>query len=265
MATDSSSTTVIRDLTPNITIFSVPFSVLGGKLKIGGRCTVVRLHTGSLAVFSPVALTPAVQAKLSALGGPVRWIASVNVEHHLHISAWAAAFPGAKVIAMEGLPEKRERDPATAGTAFAAVFTMENKAGLHVDEEFDSEFKYEYLEATRVKELVFVHRLSGTLIEGDLIFNLPATESFSGAGEDARAGLVNKVLGHMFQAKNIGWQRRLLWHGTAAKEREGLAASLRRISGWEFDRIVPCHGDVIESGGKGVFEGFGQFYLEKKW
>lgn len=40
----------------------------------------------------------------------------------------------------------------------------------------------------------------------------------------------------------------------AVKDREAFGRSARRVLGWQFDRVVPCHGDVIETGGKGVFE-----------
>lgn len=29
--------------------------------------------------------------------------------------------------------------------------------------------------------------------------------------------------------------------------------SSRKILTWDFDRVIPCHGDVIETGGKEVF------------
>ena len=39
-------------------------------------------------------------------------------------------------------------------------------------------------------------------------------------------------------------------------------ASMARIAGWDFERIVPCHGDVIEKGGKGIFENVMSWHLE---
>ncbi|KAK7626625.1 hypothetical protein IWX48DRAFT_621409, partial [Phyllosticta citricarpa] len=55
---------VIRDVVPNvITTCSVPFARFG-HIKIGGRGTIVRLQNGSLAVFSPVALTEEVKKKV---------------------------------------------------------------------------------------------------------------------------------------------------------------------------------------------------------
>ena len=39
----------------------------------------------------------------------------------------------------------------------------------------------------------------------------------------------------------------------ACKDRASFAASARRVADWDFDRIIPCHGDVIETGGNAVF------------
>lgn len=46
---------VIREVTPNVTTLSIPFKLFG-KVKVGGRGTLVRLQNGSLAVFCPVPL-----------------------------------------------------------------------------------------------------------------------------------------------------------------------------------------------------------------
>ncbi len=33
------------------------------------------------------------------------------------------------------------------------------------------------------------------------------------------------------------------------------------VNGWDFDRIIPCHGDVIETGGKQAFQTVMKRYL----
>lgn len=64
---DPEKVMVIRKVTPEITTFSTPFSRFG-KIKIGGRGTLVRMATGSLAVFSPVALTDTVKKETESQG-----------------------------------------------------------------------------------------------------------------------------------------------------------------------------------------------------
>ncbi|CAG9947897.1 unnamed protein product [Clonostachys rosea f. rosea IK726] len=94
---------VIRHVTPNIVTFSVPFARFG-TAKIGGRGTLVKLSSGNLAVFSPVALTEAAKAKVAELGGNLAYIIALDYEHHIFISEWATQYPGVKIIGPEGAP-----------------------------------------------------------------------------------------------------------------------------------------------------------------
>lgn len=59
-------------------------------------------------------------------------------------------------------------------------------------------------------------------------------------------------------------QQRMVWYGTSAGDRPGFAKSMQVIHGWDFDRLIPCHGDVIETGAKGIFEKIMAWHLEKK-
>lgn len=250
---DPEKVMVIRDITPTITTLSVPF-LRFGRIKIGGRGTLVKLQTGNVAVFSPVALTPAVKEKVQSLG-QIKYIVAPDIEHHIFLSTWVKEFPNAEVIGMEGLPEKREGDPATKGTKFHHVFSESNKLDLKVSPEFDAEFSYEYFHSHPNKELVFLHKPSRTLIEADLLFNLPATEQFSKTGVDPTSGLLNKLFGGIMNTRGaMTWQKRALWYGVGGKGRQSFTASVNRIKAWDYDRIIPCHGDVIESGGKATME-----------
>jgi hypothetical protein len=79
---------VIREIAPNVTTLSVPF-LRFGRIKFGGRATIgiypsssfssisltgqtVKLRSGSLAVFSPVALTPTVRKTIGS--SPVTYL-----------------------------------------------------------------------------------------------------------------------------------------------------------------------------------------------
>jgi hypothetical protein len=245
---DPSKTMVIRDIHPSITTLSTPF-LRFGRIKVGSRATLVTLKSGNLAIFSPVALTPEVQNAITKKGGSLAYIVAPDIEHHIFLSPWSQAYPSAEVIGPEGLPEKREGDPATKGTKFAHVFSKSNKADLKVGGEWDAEFEVEYFDAHPNRELAILHKPSKTLIQADLLFNLPATEQFSKSGVSAQTGLLTRLFGGIMNTRgNMTWQKRALWYGT--KDREGFARSVKRVGGWEFDRVVPCHGDVIETGGK---------------
>jgi hypothetical protein len=83
---DPEKAMVIRKITPDIITCSTPF-LRFGKFAIGGRGTIVRLATGNLAVFSPVALTETVKKESEALG-PVKYLVALDQEHHIFLESW---------------------------------------------------------------------------------------------------------------------------------------------------------------------------------
>ncbi|GJC97103.1 hypothetical protein ColKHC_05929 [Colletotrichum higginsianum] len=203
---------VIRDLTPNITTFSVPFSRFGA-VKIGGRGTLVRLSSGALAVFSPVALTDAVRAKIAEKGGDLAYIVAPDIEHHIFLSEYKAAFPAARLIGPDGLPQKRAKQT------------------------------------------------------GDPKIN-PSTPTLStilqGAeGErDTSSGLANRLFGSLQTTEgDVKWVKRFQWYVMSSKDRPSFNDSIRRIEAWDFDTIVPCHGDTIQGDGKERFRKVFEWHL----
>src|SRR6201994_111425 len=218
------------------------------------------MQSGSVAVFSPVALTPEVKETVASLG-ELKYIAALDIEHHIFLGPWHEEYPNAKVIGVEGLPEKRAKQK-NEDVPFATIFTKANRETVKVDEEFDREFEYEYVPSHPNKELVFFHKPSKTLIEADLMFNLPATEQFSKSGQDATSGILTKLFVWLYNTKgNALAQKRFNWYAISSSDRKGWNASVSKINNWDFDTIVPCHGDVIETGGKGVFQKVFEWHL----
>ncbi|KAF2180828.1 hypothetical protein K469DRAFT_714406 [Zopfia rhizophila CBS 207.26] len=253
---DPAKVMVIREVVPNvITTLSTPFWRFG-RIKIGGRGTIVRLQSGALAVFSPVALTDEVKQTVAKLG-EVKYITALDIEHHIFLGPWHAAYPSAKVIGPEGLPEKRTKQK-NEDVPFSYVFSA--KKSITIDPEFDSEFEYEYVYAHANKELVFNHKPTKTLIQADLIFNYPSTEQFSKTGVSATSGILTKLFGSFTNTYGNG-QKRFIWYAASSRDRAGFNAAVANINKWDFDRIIPCHGDVIESGGKGIFQKIMEWHL----
>jgi hypothetical protein len=257
---------VIRDVTPNIVTCSLPFSRFG-LFKVGGRGTIVRLASGALAVFSPVALTPEITTKLQSLGNNVKYVAALDIEHHIFLSDWHSAFPSAHFIAPEGLAEKRAKaaksNQKMTNVPFSTIFTKRDKSTIKVSEEFDNDFEYEYVDAHRNKEIVFFHKPDRALIEADLMFNLPATEQYSRTGETVNSGFFTKLFGSIQSTQGTAiWQKRMLWYALSMSDRTGFNTSVRKIDSWEFDTVIPCHGDVIQGDGKGIFQKVFQWHLQ---
>ena len=192
---------------------------------VGARMTVIRLPDGALLVHSPVALDADTRAALDALG-PVRWVLGPCKVHHFHLADFAAAYPDAALLAAPGLPEKR-RD-----LKFAHVLTDElalpfGGAVLH----------HVFGGAPMMNEVVLLHRPTRTLVLTDLAFNLP-----SGARNEAR--LFHRLVG----ATGRFGPHRIVRLGI--RDRAAAARSLEHVLGWDFDRVIVSHGEVLETGGK---------------
>ncbi|PGG95746.1 hypothetical protein AJ80_09917 [Polytolypa hystricis UAMH7299] len=252
---------VIRNLTPDLVTLSVPFSRFG-LARVGGRATIIRLKSQDLVVFSPVALTPDVKSTIESLGGKVKFLVAPDIEHHIFLSAWKQAYPDAQIIAPDGLKEKREQNPETRGLKFAHILTPTNKHGYKIPE-FGDEMEIEYVDAHPNQEIVLFHKPTKTMVEADFIFNLPATEQFSKSEESPTQGLVTKLFVALMSAKgSVTWQKRTIWYLFASKDRKGYAQSANSMAKWDFDRIIPCHGDVIETGGKETFTNLLEWFLD---
>jgi hypothetical protein len=257
---------VIRNVTPNIATFSVPFSRFG-TAQIGGRGTLVKLTSGNLAVFSPVALTPEAKAKVAEMGGSLSYIVALDYEHHIFMSEWAKEYPGAKLIGPEGLPEKRAKakDDKIGNEEFAVVFTKTNKRAVNISPEFDADFVYEYVDGHANKEIVFLYKPEGVLIEADLLFNLPAVEQYSKVPDEQKStGFVQKIFGAMqTTAGDAIWNKRFQWY-VVSKDKPSFNESIKVIDQWEFTTIIPCHGDVMEGDGKTIFRKIFEWHLNGK-
>ena len=94
----------LKPISDSIWTIAAPLS-LGG-LKLNTRTTLIRLDDGSLWVHSPVQLTEALKSEVEALG-PVRWLVSPCLLHHLYIGSWKSEFPEATILAPKGLSKKR--------------------------------------------------------------------------------------------------------------------------------------------------------------
>jgi hypothetical protein len=163
---------------------------------------------------------------------------------------------------MEGLAEKRQKQK-NEEVPFAVTFTNENRLTQTVDPEFDADFEYEYMPSHMNQEIIFNHKPSKTLIEADFMFNLPATEQFSKTDLGAKDGILTKLFASMngTAGEALG-QKRFQWYVLSAGKKAGWAETASRVSKWDFDTIVPCHGDVIETGGKTIFEKVFQWHLD---
>ena len=247
-----------------------------GSLAIFSACPLTPTVLAALTSISPDPQVPTAPN--------VRYLIAPDTEHHLNIGPWKKAFPRAHILAPEGLREKlAEQGHADAAEPYAHVWagaprswTDEDKFGT-LPAEFKDEFDIECFDTHETNEVAFLHRLDGdslieiaflhrpdggSLIEADLFFNLPALEQFSATNPpvDPTRGFSSIVLNHLgagpeldshgavIPGSTIGHRRLLWWLFTTKNNRRKLAESAKVVSGWEFSRIIPCHGEVAEDG-----------------
>jgi hypothetical protein len=183
----------------------------------------VRLQHGELLVHSPAPLTAALQAVLDELG-PVRFVVPASALHgHLFMEQYRAAYPRAELFSTPGLARRR-RDLSSAA-----------ELGDEPDARWTSELDQTLLHGHKLfPEVVFHHRPSATLLAGDFAWHVTPAMS---AGARLWAGWRPGV-------------RPTPAFRLALRDRAAARASLERILHWNFERIVPGHGEVVEHDGR---------------
>jgi hypothetical protein len=219
----SERTPALRNLARDIWVVERPQRFYG--LEVGTRMTVIRLADGSLLLHSPVALDAELRRELDALG-PVRYAVAPNRVHHLYAGKVAEAYLGTRLWVGPGFEKKRP------DLVFEGILGDEAPAEWkgQVDQTFFRGRPYE-------NEVAFCHRASRTLILCDLAFNF-------GPSAAAPTRLLMRLL------RSYGRFGPSKLDPLLIRDRVAAGQSLTRILGWDFDRVVVAHGDVLESGGR---------------
>lgn len=196
-------------------------------VECGSRMSVVRLASGGLFVLSPVALDEATKKQVDALG-EVRAVVAPSIFHHLHVGAWMAAYPKAVFGACPGLEWKRKD--------LAWSFVL----GDQPHPIWAGELGQVYFSARRENELDFYHAKSKTLLVTDGLLNLRDHPKRS-------TRIVAKLMGNT--APGVGWMEPLM-----VRDRKLARRQVDRLLGFDFDKIVLAHGDMITSDARGTVE-----------
>lgn len=195
---------------PSVSFYGFPYPT---------RMAVARLADGGAWVWSPVALSRALEEAVDAIG-PVRHIVSPNKIHHLFLAEWAERWPEARVYAPPGLakrkPELRfdadladEPDPAWAGDIDQVVFHG----------------------SFAMEEVAFFHRPSRTAIFCDLV------QRHDGTGMTGWRAMLMRLDGLVGERGSTPreWRASFLRRGPARIARE-------RVLGWKPEQLLIAHG-----------------------
>ena len=197
-----------------------PMRFPGGVL-LPARMTIIRLPDGDLLLHSPVPIDDALAAQLAALG-PVAHVVAPSLLHHLFVAQALERYPQALLTAAPGLAEKRSELPVADVLSDEAPPAWEGVIDQVV-----------IRGAPRLNEVAMFHRPSRTLIVTDLVFNVRQPQGWG-------TGLVLRMMG---THKRLRQSR--AWH-LYTKDRAQVKASVEKVLAWEFDRVLPGHGEVFE-------------------
>jgi Domain of unknown function (DUF4336) len=221
----------LREVAPDLWVTEGPLRYFG--VEMGRRMAVVRLDGAELLIHSPIQLTDALRDELDELGDVRFVVPASNLHGHLHMEQYSEAYPQATLFAVRGLRAKRSDlsfggdltetpPPAWARELDQATF------GGH----------------RRLTEIEFFHRKTRTLIAGDVCFNIGPHWPSS-----------TKLLAWGPKMKPRVGPTTAFRHGIA--DDDAARRSIERILRWDFDRILPGHGEIIEHDAKACFrEGF---------
>ncbi|KAG6914966.1 hypothetical protein DXG01_014189 [Tephrocybe rancida] len=208
-----------------------------GFIPFGGRSTAIKLRNGGVWVLASTPLEPETKAKIDELG-PVKFIVGADAVHYLYIGDFKKAYPEAKLIA----PVEAIQNHPDKTLVFDGAWGRDPPNTLYGYEDED---------------VAFLHVDSKVLVQADLLFNLPANEQYSKSSSSATLPIV----GGLGLSPTSWLHSRFVWGlGT---DKEDMKRDARTVASWDFEKIIPCHGDVIETDGKKAWEAVYKFYLEK--
>ena len=200
-----------------------PVRFLG--LHLTTTMVVLRLADGSLLVYSPVALTPELRAALEALG-PVAHLYAPDLQHHVWLGEWAAAFPGARVHAPPGLRKKRPD------------LRIDRVHGQAPEPAFAGTVEEIPIAGFRLQETALFYRPAATLVVADLVHNV-------GRPRHAWTRTYARLMGFY---DRVGLSRAIRL--TAFSDRRAARRSIDELLARPFDRLIVGHGAPLASGGR---------------
>lgn len=211
----------MRQITDNLWLLSYPLRIFG--VDIRRNVSLVRLSSGKLVIHSTAPFSADDIAAIRAQGEPA-WVVEPMFDHDTFSEAGHRAFPGLPFLAPAGFGERVPFEvqplipPPAEWLPDLAVMRIEGVPGF--------------------SEHAFFHHPSGTLIVCDLLFHFPVVRSLW-----AKLLLLPTLGPH--PAPAFSWRFK-----AAIKDRDAFRQSLQALLALPIQRIIPGHGEVLESDAK---------------
>ena len=158
--TIAEKTRELRELAPGVWTITYPLSVLGDEH--GRVVTILALASGKLIIHSTGPFAPEEVAAIHELGHP-SWLVEASLLHDTFSKQGRAAFPDLPYLGPSGLEKKLHQPVEPLSNS-----PMEWRGDVDM---------FELAGMPRVREFIFLHRPSGTLILGDLLHHFNEEET----------------------------------------------------------------------------------------
>ncbi|KAK9360503.1 hypothetical protein V1504DRAFT_454363 [Lipomyces starkeyi] len=238
---------VRRDPAPNVVTLGCPFTI-AGLVKLGARETIIKAQFTSgpgAFIISPL---PFSADSDTALGGlPVKYILAPNAVHHMAIKEWKELYPDAKVVGCRGLGRKKANEGVVVDIEVAEFDKILNTKELGMDDIAEEEdFKFICFSGHRNRELATYHGKSKVLVVADLILNLPSKDQYSVTKSN---GIVGTIMGMLSVEATL----QPYVTGFLFKDKEAMKKGINALYTLGFEKIVMCHGNIIEIDARAKF------------
>lgn len=248
-----------RKLTEHIVLSASGFKRFN-RVNFGARMALFN-YDNKIIAWSAMPYSAEVEKALNLLTGEdqnqVSYLVIPDNEHTMAAASFKQNFPDIKIIASSGVDLGAAvpidfviREPHTVvGRSALTELGIEDSAIL-------LNFEFVFLPKHGNQELVMLDKQSKILFEADLLFNLRADQSLEQFSPQLGFPLnYFPFLGWSFVSRFLNPDSsvgRFMFNKLVKTEES--ASGLRSIYLWDFDKIVMCHGNIIEKNGREEFK-----------
>ncbi len=208
-------------------IWIYEYPIRFASMDLFGRMTVIKLDNGELIIHDPGEFDSQIRQSIDDIG-EVKYIIAPGSYHHLFVTDFQLKYPNAETFLCPGLERKR------------ADIQFEWILGNMPDHRWGNVLDQVVIQGTKYMwEVAFYHRPSKTLILVDLLENI---------GDDFKhptSLLLRfwwKFVFNMWNNPKAAPEYQMGW-GNKDIVKQGL----NKILGWEVDRVILSHGELIEN------------------
>jgi hypothetical protein len=213
----------MKQLAENLWVKDYPLALLG--TDFGRTLTIIRLSSGRLVLHSMAPFSSTDLAEIRALGEP-SWLLEAMSLHDTYARRGRDTFPGIPFLAPEG---------------FNKVVNFATQPLLPAPAEWSREVQvFAVSGVPRLKEHLFLHIPTRTLIVADLLFNFAPDEK-------GRDHFFHRYLAGIKRYPGLSRLFRL-----CIRDRAAFRTSMTALLAADFNRIIVGHGRVVGRDGKSL-------------